>query len=118
VDGLIEIETKPYQDYQLMSYLREFSEKERCFNAQFFNCTDFVCKGLTVLGGKKFTAKERVLFSHFSTPNKLFRKLEHSTSFTTRVIKHPGEQMQGSFLAQKIIPELKTRMRKKTNEQL
>lgn len=118
VDGLIEIETNPYQDYQLISYLMELSEAGKCFNAQLFNCTDFVCKGLSVLTGKKFTAKETVLFSRFSTPNELFRKLEHSKHFTTHVIKHPGEQMEGSFLTQKIIPELKNRMRKKTNEQL
>lgn len=118
VDGLIEIETKPYQDYQIISYLTELSESEKCFNAQLFNCTDFVCKGLSVLTGKKFTAKETVLFSRFSTPNELFRKLERSRQFTTHVIKHPGEQMEGSFLTQKIIPELKNRMRKKTNEQL
>ena len=118
VDGLIEIETKPYQDYNLISYLSKLSEADKCFNAQLFNCTDFVCNGLSILLGKKFTARETVLFSRFSTPNKLFRKLENSRQFTTHVIKHPGEQMEGSFLTQKIIPELKTRMRKKTNEQL
>lgn len=118
VDGLIEIETKPHQDYLLLNYLIELSEAERCFNAQLFNCTDFVCGGLSKLTGSKFTAKESVLFSRFSTPNKLFRKLEHSQQLITRVIKHPGEQMEGSFLTQKIIPELKNRVRKKTNEQL
>ncbi len=118
VDGLIEIETKPYQDYRLLSFLVELSDVQKCFNAQLFNCTDFVCSGLTVLTGKKFTAKERVLFSSFSTPNKLFKKLNHSKILITHILKHPGEQMDGSFLTQKIIPELKNRIRKKTNEQL
>lgn len=118
VDGLIEIETKPYQDYHLLSFLIGLADQGQCFNAQLFNCTDFVCMGLTELTGKKFTAKEMVLFSRFSTPNKLFKKLNHSDTFITHIIKHPGEQMDGSFLTQKIIPELKNRMRKKTTEQL
>lgn len=118
VDGLIEIETEPFQDYHLLSFLIELSEKEKCFNAQLFNCTDFVCRGLSVLTGKQFTAKEVVLFSRFSTPNELFRKLEHTKLFITHIIKHPGEQMEGSFFTQKIIPELKNRIRKKNTEQL
>ena len=118
VDGMIEIETQPYQDYRLLSFLIELSEAEKCFNAQLFNCTDFVCRGLTVLTGKKFTAKERVLFSNFSTPNKLFKKLEHTKAFVTHIIKHPGEQMEGSFFTQKIRPEFKNRIRKKNTEQL
>jgi ribosomal protein L21E len=117
VDGLIEIETKPYQDYRLLSFLIEVSEAQKCFNAQLFNCTDFVCKGLSVLTGKKFTARETVLFSCFSTPNALFKKLEDTKELAIHIIKHPGEQMEGSFLTQKIIPELKNRIRKKTNEQ-
>jgi hypothetical protein len=118
VDGLIEIETCPFQDYQLIDYLQALADEEKCFNAQLFNCTDFVCKGLTTVLGKKFTAKERVLFSRFSTPNRLFKKLENSDEFETHIIKHPGKQMEGSFLAQKIVPELKTRIRKKITIQL
>ena len=118
VDGLIEIETKPYQDYHLLFFLMELSESGKCFNAQLFNCTDFVCQGLSNITGKKFRAKETVLFSHFSTPNQLFKKLEHTNIFITHIIKHPGEQMEGSFFTQKLIPELKHRIRKKTTEQL
>ncbi|HET6225495.1 MAG TPA: hypothetical protein VFF27_04385 [Bacteroidia bacterium] len=118
VDGLVEIETCPYQDFQLITYLQEVADAEKCFNAQLFNCTDFVCKGLTIITGKKFSAKERVLFSRFSTPNRLFRNLEHSKQLETHILKHPGEQMQGSFLAQRIVPELKTRIRKKITIQL
>ncbi len=67
VDGLIEIKTCPFEDYQLINYLQELTDANKCFNAQLFNCTDFVCKGLSVIAGKKFTAKERVLFSKFSS---------------------------------------------------
>lgn len=118
VDGLIEIETCPYEDYQLIAYLQALVDANKCFNAQLFNCTDFVCKGLSLLAGKKFTAKETVLFSRFSTPNRLFRKLERSHLFAMHIIKHPGEQVEGSFLAQRIVPELKTRIRKKIIIQL
>ena len=118
VDGLIEIKTCPFEDYQLINYLQELTDANKCFNAQLFNCTDFVCKGLSTIAGKKFTAKERVLFSKFSTPNRLFRKLEKSPLFVTHIIKHPGKQIEGSFLAQRIVPELKSRIRKKTIIQL
>ncbi len=119
VDGLIEIETRPFQDDRLVSFLTELSEAGACFNAQLFNCTDFVCRGLTVLTGKKFTAKEVVLFSRFSTPNALFKKLEHTEVFITHILKHPGKEMEGSFFTQKIIPELKNKIRpRKTTEQL
>ena len=118
VDGLIEIETCPFEDYQLINYLQELTDANRCFNAQLFNCTDFVCKGLSAIAGKKFTAKETVLFSRFSTPNRLFRKLERSHLFAIHIIKHPGVQVEGSFLAQRIVPELKTRIRKKIIIQL
>jgi hypothetical protein len=119
VDGLIEIETHPFQDYRLIDFLTALAAADKCFNAQLFNCTDFVCRGLTVLTGKKFTAKEVVLFSRFSTPNALFKKLEHSSIFITHILKHPGKEMEGSFFTQKIIPELKNRIRaRKTTEQL
>lgn len=118
VDGLIEIETCPFEDYQLITYLQELTDANKCFNAQLFNCTDFVCKGLSAIAGKKFTAKETVLFSRFSTPNCLFRKLERSNLFAAHIIKHPGEQVEGSFLAQRVVPELKTRIRKKIIIQL
>lgn len=119
VDGLIEIETHPFQDYRLQNFLTELAAAEKCFNAQLFNCTDFVCRGLTVLTGKKFTAKEVVLFSRFSTPNALFKKLEHTQLFIVHILKHPGREMEGSFFTQKIIPELKNRIRpRKTTEQL
>lgn len=118
VDALIEIETCPFEDYKLITYLQNLADEDKCFNAQLFNCTDFVCKGLSVIAGKKFTAKETVLFSSFSTPNKLFRKLEHTQQFAVIIIKHPGEQMKGSFLSQKIVPEFKTLIRKKIITQL
>jgi hypothetical protein len=119
VDGLIEIETLPFQDYRLLNFLVELAAAEKCFNAQLFNCTDFVCRGLTVLTGKKFTAKEVVLFSRFSTPNALFKKLEHTKLFIVHILKHPGKEMEGSFFTQKIIPELKNRIRqRKPTEQL
>ena len=119
VDGLIEIETRPFQDNALITFLEELSAAEKCFNAQLFNCTDFVCAGLTQLSGKKFSAKEAVLFSKFSTPNQLFKKLEDTRTFKVNIIKHPGKEMEGSFFSQKIIPELKNRIRqKKTTEQL
>lgn len=118
VDGLIEIETCPFEDYKLIAYLQNLTDVNKCFNAQLFNCTDFVCKGLSAIAGKKFTAKEMFLLSRFSTPNCLFRKLEHSDLFAIHIIKHPGEQVQGSFLSQRIVPELKSRIRKKTITQL
>jgi hypothetical protein len=119
VDGLVEIETYPFQDYRLLAFLTQLSEAGKCFNAQLFNCTDFVCRGLTVLTGKKFTAKEVVLFSRFSTPNALFKKLEHSNLLIIHILKHPGKEMERSFFTQKIIPELKNRIRpRKTTEQL
>jgi hypothetical protein len=60
-----------------------------------------------------------VLFSRFSTPNALFKKLEHTKLFIVHILKHPGKEIEGSFFTQKIIPELKNRIRqRKPTEQL
>ena len=118
VDGLIEIETKPYQDYKLILFLTHLSESNKAFNAQFYNCTDFVCSGLSILINKKFTAKEFFPFTCFSTPNKLFKKLTTTRAFEISILKHPGKEIEGCFVAQKIIPELKNKIRKKNTEQL
>ena len=47
---MIEIETCPYEDYQLIAYLQTLVDANKCFNAQLFNCTDFVIAKLR--GGK------------------------------------------------------------------
>ncbi len=118
VDGLIEIETCPFQDNALVSFLEALSAQNKCFNAQLFNCTDFVCEALKKLTSKKFSAKEVVLFARFSTPNKLFKKLTNTPLFATHIVKHPGKEIEGSFFIQKIIPELKTRIRQKKTTEL
>ena len=115
VDGIIEINTTPKQDLQLIAYFDGLIDHQRPFNARTFNCVDFVLSGLNHVLNLDINAREFVPLSFCSTPNKLFRKIAREKKLHTEIIADPGIKVRHSFFSQKVIPEAFRQLKRKLN---
>ncbi len=103
-DGILKIKTTWQQDQQLVHLLDSMMETKRLFNAQLFNCADFVRVALEDLLRVDLRSKEFVMTGWSTTPNKLYRSILRLDN--VEVIKDPGRKPEGSFLKERIIYEI------------
>jgi hypothetical protein len=103
-DGVIRIQTAPYEDEQLKVFLDSLMRVNQDFHAIQFNCTDYARIGLERLTDQLLKAKEYVLIGYTTTPNKLFQVV--SKLKNAEVLKDPGDKVKQSFFSEGIIKRL------------
>ncbi len=103
-DGLLRINTCWQQDQWMISLLDSMVNANRLFNAQRFNCSDFVRLPLEKLLNKPLSSREFILVGWSTTPNKLYRKLRRTEG--VEVIKNADGKASGSFIWQRVVYKL------------
>jgi hypothetical protein len=103
-DGILKIKTGWQQDQKLIRILDSISNLKRLFNAQKFNCADFVELALEKLLSVDLKSKEFVLSGWSTTPNKLYRNMLRLQN--VEIVKDPGDKSNGSFLKERILYNL------------
>ncbi len=103
-DGILKIKTSWQQDQQLLRVLDSMINANRLFNAQEFNCADFVREALEKLLRVDLKSKEFVFTGWSTTPNKLYRNILRLGN--VEIIKDPGKKSEGSFLKERVIYEI------------
>lgn len=106
-DAILMIPTDSKADHSMVSYLDSFMERNKYFNARYFNCSDFVHSSIADVLGIKLRAKEFIPLSFTTTPNKLCRKLMRYSK--VQVIKSPGNKIRRSFMREKVMKRSKSR---------
>ena len=100
-DGLLKIPASWSQQEMIIQFLDSLIQSGRDFNAQKFNCTDFVRLALERLLHQKIDATEFIFVGRSSTPNKLYRELRKIPS--VEVVKNADQLAKGSFLKERIL---------------
>ena len=103
-DGLLKIPTNWQQDQWMISFLDSTIKSNRLFNAQLFNCSDFVRLPLEKLLNTKLESSEFVLTGWSTTPNKLYQCLRKLNNI--EVIKNADDKAAHSFIEQRIFYKL------------
>lgn len=100
-DGLLKVPTNWNQDQWVKNFLDSMVSANRDFNAQKFNCTDFVRIPLETLLDQELKCREFILVGWSSTPNKFYRKLRKVKG--VEVIKNADDKAHRSFIGQRVI---------------
>lgn len=108
-DGLLRLETKPDEDYDLIRFMDSIIAVGRPFNVRRYNCSDFVLAGACHITERKITAKEFIPFSFSTTPNKLYSKLRKLSGI--EVLIDPGDKISGSFFRERILDLILTKIK-------
>ncbi len=103
-DGLLRVNTSWQQDQWMIAFLDSMIDANRQFNAQRFNCSDFVRIPLEKLLNTALKSREFILVGWSTTPNKLYRKLRKTGG--VEVMKNADDKTAGSFIGQRVIYKL------------
>lgn len=119
-DGAIRIKTNQETDGLIIAELLEARKTGKKYNASKYNCTDYVCEGLSVIIPEAVELAEEKLFigkRKSRTPNKLFRELAKraDTDEVYKVIKYPkNDKEKKLFFEGAGYKKLGRRQRRKT----
>ncbi|MGB3007311.1 MAG: hypothetical protein WBC06_12425 [Chitinophagaceae bacterium] len=100
-DGILQVKTTWQQDQEMIFFLDSLINSKKGFNAQLFNCADFVRVALEKLLKVSLSSQEFVGTGMSTTPNKLYRTLRNQEKVL--VIKNADEKASGSFIEQRIL---------------
>jgi len=104
-DGLLKINSTAKQDFILKQAVDSLIALNKQYQAINYNCTDFIADIISMFYGQKLSIqKEKILFTKFSTPNKLFSFLQKQNG--SQIIINPENKLKGSFLIERFFKRL------------
>ncbi|MEP6793321.1 MAG: hypothetical protein ABJB16_03270 [Saprospiraceae bacterium] len=103
-DALVSIPTTKQKDFELMEFLDKKIVGFKSFNSMQYNCCDFVAEALTHLTGRQIEAREFIVKDFVTTPNELYKTISRWKD--VRIVKDPGEKINGTFFQERIIARL------------
>lgn len=104
-DGILRIQTGWRKDDWMKNFLDSTISSNREFNAQLFNCADFVRIPMEKLLDVTLNSREFLFVGWSTTPNKLYRELKKLKQ--VEVVKDAGQKAEGSFISERILYKLK-----------
>jgi hypothetical protein len=100
-DAILSYPCSTKADFLLKNSLAALVSRDKPFNAMHYNCGDFVLEAIRTITNQNYYAKEFVIKDFVTTPNEIFKVLSKEKNF--RVIKDPGDRIQGTFVQERIL---------------